>query len=142
MAENEPLWAQRMVKAPTSAECEDLHAFCKLFFSLLFDETFKNEALGNRKSEADGNACKHRNAACVDASYYAEECYEKYYGKRDLFDNYRCVAGECGNDSADEGDELISDIYIKGLCVGNDYRSVSSLIISVHIFTCLSIIGI
>ena len=107
----------------------------------LFDKASENETFCQRDCCADRNACQHRDAACVDAADNADKCDKAYCGKRNLFDDHCRVAGEHGDDGADEGDDLFSDIYVKGLCIGNEYGSVGSLIVSVHVFTFLSMIG-
>ena len=109
-----------------------------LFCLAAFEYTLENEELNQSDGGADQNSEKQADAAAFHSADNTNGENEACGAKQSFFDSDSNCRGESRNYCADEGYELVARHSSSvGSCIGNCYCSVISLIISVHINTCL-----
>ena len=99
----------------------------------------ENKEFNKGECGAKEEAAEQTDVAAFHTADNTEESNEADCAKHSLFNlDGNCGCEEC-NDRANEGDQLISNVY--GVIIRNNYCSVCSLIVCVHIRTVLSKFG-
>jgi hypothetical protein len=110
---------------------------------MLNDHTFEKEKFDSGDNEAEKCAAQKPHVAGIHTSDKAEECKETCGADACLDYLYGGCGGEACNYHADEGNQLVSCCYCwEKVVVGYNGLSIIGLIVSVHIFTCLSVLGV